>query len=430
LSQSTATGDLPSLRLRLLRLAITSVVFFAFPLTFFHRMGMAVIAGDLEGAFTLSASALGLLGAAYFYPYALMQIPVGVMVDTIGARRVLTVGFGVASVGALLFALAFSFEQALAGRLLIGLGSAAVFLTAQRIFINWYPPRQFALMGGLLNTAGNFGGLMAAMPLAMAATAFGWREVFLGVAASMIAVTLFGLLVLRDRPPEGWQRKGRHQTAPQPSLRETLALVVKARQAWLIAAGLLPIFGTRFAINGLWGGPFLTDVYGLDPAQVGAILMSMTLAAALGGPVVGYLSDRVVRSRKRLVVAGSLGFTLCLVPMVVATDAIPLPGLYLLMIALGLLFSIWLPAFAQTKDLYPAALATTVLSVVNFAATLGGALYQQLLGVIIGLFEKTASGYPPDAYRAAFGFCLATTAISTALMALSREKPGDSRGLS
>lgn len=419
---------LPSVRshwFTLHRLVLTAVLFVSFFWVYFQRMGLPVVIPQLEATFGLSAVALGLLGAAYFYPYALMQIPVGVLVDALGARWILTLFVGAAGVGSLLFAWAGSFEEALAGRLLVGIGASAVWLAAQRLFVCWYHPRQFATINGLMNAVGNLGGLTASMPLAVVAAALGWRPAFALVGGILLSMAALCVVVVRDQPhggaPRPPQKAGSAVGRALPSITGNLRLVLCNREIWLLSAAMLPFVGTRFGFQSLWGGPYMTDVHGLDSAEVGLLLMVMSLAVALSGPIVGYLSDKVFTSRKRFSVLGFSLYTVVWVPLAFATDSVPVPVLYLLVIGMGCGSSFWLTVFAQTKEMYPVALAGTALAVVNFSSTLGGAVYQQAMGVVIGLFEKTGGGYSVSAYSAAFLFCLVSAALSTALVSISKE---------
>lgn len=406
------------------------MVFAAFFWVFFQRMGLAVIAPELESSFELSAVELGLLGSAYFYPYALMQLPVGILVDAAGARRILTAFIGITGAGSLLFALALDFEQALAGRMLVGFGAAAVWLASQRLFVNWYHPRRFATVNGLMNAVGNLGGLVGSLPLALAAAIVGWREIFALVAAMLLGLAALCLAIVRDQPvgpPLGEAGKGRLRgnQGPRLPIRQGLRLVGSKGQLWLLAAAMLPFVGTRFGFQSLWGGPYLTDVQRMDAAEVGTLLMVMSLSVVVAGPAIGYLSDRVFTSRKTFSVVGFSLYTLCWVPLAFATDRIPTALLYLLVIGLGSFSCFWITVFVQAKELYPVALMGTALAVVNFTSALGGATYQQAMGVVIGFFEKTGVGYPAVAYSAAFGFCLASAAVATTLVALSKEaEPG------
>lgn len=387
-------------------------------------MGLAVITPELESAFQISAVALGLLGAAYFYPYSLIQIPLGVLIDAFGPRIVLGSFMAIAACGSILFGMGGSFELALLGRLMVGFGAGSVFISAQRLFINWFHPRQFATLSGFLNAAGNIGGICASLPLVALSALFTWQGVFASVGLIFLAVSALAFVALRDSPyerpamqdPRGNPRRGSWQ-----NVKDGARVVASQGDLWPLAVGLLPFVGPRFGFQSLWGGPYLTEIYHLSPEEIGTLMMLMSLSVVVFSPITGYLSDRVFRSRKWFAVGGMALNALCWVPFALTADRIPVPAFYVLVILLGALSCMWLPVYAQAKELHTAAVAGTVLAILQFTTSFGGAVYQQLLGVVIGFFPRTPAGYPVAAYAAAFGVCLASSAIAAIMVAISRE---------
>jgi len=150
----------------------------SFVLSFVHRTAPAAIAGELTQAFSISATVLGTLAATYFYVYTLLQIPVGVLADTLGPRRILTAGSTIAAAGSLLFALAPAWEIAAAGRTLVGIGVSVAFIAVLKISAVWFPPERFATLAGVTMFAGNLGAVAAGAPLAWAVSLTSWRVVF------------------------------------------------------------------------------------------------------------------------------------------------------------------------------------------------------------------------------------------------------------
>ncbi len=134
-------------------------------MAFFHRLAPGAIAGELQRAFATSSASLGLLAATYFYIYFAMQVPSGILADTLGPRKLFTAGALVAGIGSALFGLAPDFDLALAGRFLVGLGVSVAFISVLKLNAAWFPERRFATMTGLLMFLGNMGGLLSAVPL-------------------------------------------------------------------------------------------------------------------------------------------------------------------------------------------------------------------------------------------------------------------------
>jgi len=187
----------------LIRLALPMLVvlFLTGFANLFLRTSMGVLAPDLAVDLGLSATMLGAASSAYFFAYAAMQIPTGVMLDRFGARRAMTVLFGFAALGVAWFALARSDVEVIAARTLIGAGCAGVFAGAFFLLARWFPPERFSSYGGALNSFSMLGTFMAATPLAAAAATFGWRGSFVAVALFVLVLTVAGWLLIRDWPP-------------------------------------------------------------------------------------------------------------------------------------------------------------------------------------------------------------------------------------
>ncbi len=182
------------------RLIALAVVVAAYVLSFFQRFAPAGIAQDLAASFQTSAASLGVLAATYFYVYTLMQVPTGILVDTLGPRRILFLGGIVAGGGSLLFGMAESLNAALIGRTLIGLGVSVVFISMLKIIAVWFEEHRFASVVGLSMLLGNLGSVLAGAPLSWLAQAAGWRGVFVGVGILSLALAALAWLLVRDRP--------------------------------------------------------------------------------------------------------------------------------------------------------------------------------------------------------------------------------------
>lgn len=171
-----------------LRTTVLLLAIGAYLLSFFHRVAPAAIARDLAAAFETSAASLGVLAATYFYVYTVMQIPTGVLADTLGPRKILTLGGLVAGAGSLLFGLAPTFDIAVVGRTLVGLGVSVAFIAMLKLVAVWYEENRFATLTGTAMFIGNIGSVAAGAPLAWAAQAAGWRSVFVVVGILSLAI--------------------------------------------------------------------------------------------------------------------------------------------------------------------------------------------------------------------------------------------------
>src|SRR5512137_2865193 len=182
------------------RRLILAVVLASYVLSFFHRTAPASIAGELTRSFGIPRAVLGTLAATYFYVYTVLQIPVGVLADTQGPRRLLTWGSLVAGVGSLTFALAPAWEVAAAGRTLVGVGVSVAFIAVLKVNAVWFPANRFATLNGATLFAGNLGAVIAGAPLAWVVTRASWRAVFVGLALLSLGLGFATWIVVRDRP--------------------------------------------------------------------------------------------------------------------------------------------------------------------------------------------------------------------------------------
>ena len=174
-------------------------------LVYFHRLCPAVVAVDMMRDLEAGGPLLGLLGSAYFYPYAIMQLPAGLLSDSWGPRRSITAFFVMAFIGSVLLGLAPSVFVAIAGRTLVGLGVSMLFVPTMKVLAEWFRIREFATMTGILMAVGGLGSLSAAGPLALLSTWMGWRFSFVIVGVITLLLAILVWLFVRDRPADkGW----------------------------------------------------------------------------------------------------------------------------------------------------------------------------------------------------------------------------------
>lgn len=411
-----------------LRWAAFSLVALAYILSFFHRFAPAAIATDLQQAFQASGAELGALAATYFYVYAVMQIPTGVLVDTLGPRRILAIGGLVAGAGALLFGLADGLAAASLGRLLVGLGVSVTFISLLKLNAAWFHDRHFATLTGLSILLGNIGALLAASPLAWALGLVSWRTVFVAVGGLSLGVAALGWLAVRDHPgkaglPSMRELDGKAAHPPHVGhWYDGLAAVAKNRATWPGFWVNLGISGSFFAFGGLWAVPFLHDVYGMARSAAAAHTSMLLLGFAVGAFFVGTLSDRLGR-RKPVMIAGALLYCLCWLPLLSGVHMPPATG-YALFLAMGLGASGFTLTWACAKEVNRHALSGMATSVVNTGAFLGTGVLQPLTGWMI---DRAAAAHPAVAahtladYRAGLGAMLAFAATGLAATLFIRE---------
>lgn len=371
-------------RMRRLRWTSYTLVALGYMLAFFHRMAPAAIATDLQQSFMASGAALGALAAAYFYTYTVMQIPIGVMADTLGIRKIVAIGAALAGIGSLLFGMADTLAVATIGRILVGLGVSSMFISLMKLNSVWFHDRHFGTVGGMSILLGNLGAVLAATPLVWAVTHTSWRNVFVAVGIFSLVLAVLVWLFVRSNPGE----------AGLPSMRELegkeshpvhqghwfdgLLKVMKNRATWPGFWPNLGIGGTLFAFAGLWAVPYLRDVHGMERSVAANHTALLLFFFALGAMLSGMLSDRL--GKRVPVLLGGIGlYVLCWVPLVFAW---PLPGSlsYPLFALMGLGASGFTLSWASVKEVNPPALSGMATSVINTGGFLGAAILQPLVG--------------------------------------------------
>jgi sugar phosphate permease len=356
----------------------------AYMLAFFHRFAPAMVSAELSQAFGISAAALGSLAAMYFYIYTAMQMPAGVLADTLGSRFAVTLGNIVAGAGSVLFGLAETFATASIGRFLVGLGVSVVFVGLMKSNTVWFSERRYGTISGLTLLLGNLGAIAATGPLALILMHVEWRTLFIVLGIFAMALGILSWLLVRDKPEDlGFPsvREMEGQAAHAPRTRHwihDLRAVLGNRRLWPGFVYDFGLAGSLFGMLGLWAVPMLRDVHELSRGEASVYTTLATAAFALGCLASGALSDRLHR-RRPVLRAGALVYLLTclgllLLPWRPGAAAL---GLFAL---LGLSAGSFVVAYAHAKEVTAPALSGMAIALVNTGLFLGTALFQPLFG--------------------------------------------------
>jgi len=366
-------------------------------LVYFHRLCPAVVAEDMRRDLEAGGSLLGLLGSAYFYPYALMQLPAGLLSDSWGPRKTITLFFCVAFGGSVMLGLAPNVYVAIVGRTLVGIGVAMLFVPTLKVLAEWFRIKEFAMMTGILMAMGGIGSYAAATPLAYISTWIGWRQSFVLVGAFTLLLGILVWAFVRDRPSVmGWPSPAA-DTSGKPA--ETMSLgrgmkrVLSEARFWPLAVWFFFTCAIFFSFIGLWGGPYLMQVYGLTKPQAGHILSLAAVGMILGSPFLSWLSNRVFRARKPVLIMGSIFMVAVTGVLYLFTSRIPLPAYYPICLIVGIFSGAMVTiGFTTNKELFPVSIAGTATGLVNFFPFAGGAVFQVVLGVVLEKQGLNAQG--------------------------------------
>jgi len=386
-----------------LRPVILLRVFIPFALGYFlsylFRTVNAVIAPDLVRDVGVDPASLGLLTSAYFLAFAAFQLPLGVLLDRYGARRVEAALLLFAAAGAFIFARAETLTGLMLGRALIGLGVSACLMAAFKAFTIWFPPERLPLANGIQMISGGIGALAATTPVELSLQLTDWRGVFL----ILSGVTVLAAICVFVFVPE------KEGTQSGETLREQLGgirRVFTSRTFWTIAPWAVTAQAAYLSISGLWSGPWLRDMANYDRMAVANTLMGVSLAMIAGYFAFGALAERLARRNIQpmtVAVAGMLIFIFVQCMLVLQWTALTLP----LWVLFGFFGTACILPYAVLSQSFPRNLsgrANTGLNLLVFVAAFAA---QWVIGLIIDLWPQTASGgYNATGYSTGFGLIM------------------------
>jgi len=418
---------IPSI-LRRKKLVLFAAVSLVYCYVSFHRVTLAVISDLLVGEFHLGPAQLGLLGGVLLYCYAFLQLPAGYLADNVGAKRTVLLSLALATAGTVLFAVAWSYSAAMAGRILIGAGISCIYLSLIKILSAWFDEHEFGTVLGLLMSLGMLGNMLATTPLALSVEAVGWR-----VSYGFVALLTLGLIALvyfrvRNTPNDEPAHIASPLSQPGESgwdrtilFFRTICALMRNR-SYLMLVIFMIAGSSQQGFQSLWAGPFLSRTYGFSLIEVGNALLWYSAGGICGAPLWGLLSDRLVKSRKRVLVWGSLlsiavWFIPAFLPQALPREVIP-SFLFLMAMAAGG----GVLTHAMVREAFSIEILGIAVGIINFFTFLGGAAFTQLMGNIVALFPKTDGGYPLIAYQATLMLVFGTWIIRLLSLALTEER--------
>lgn len=379
-------------------IAVVTTLGALYIVSMFLRNSVGVIAPNLAAEIGLSPIQIGLLSSIYFFAFAAMQLPLGVALDRFGPKLCMLVSLSVTILGCAVFALARDAAGLVLGRALLGIGTASFLMAPVALYARWFPPERFSTFAGIQLGIGSLGALFATAPLAYATAAFGWRGTFFGVAAIAIVIGILIWLIVSDDPP------GATTAQRRESLRESVAgiwEVIRTPSMGRIFLVQLSSYPSYVLVVGLWGGPYLTHIYGYDLRGRGDVLfvaaLTQVVASFFWGP-----SDRIFGRYKLPVIIGT---STCLASllMLAGLGHLPLPLLLAAFVLIGFSTGMTSLVMAHGRTLVPQRLLGRTITLLNIGTMGGGFLVQFVSGAIIDLFPTSAGAYPLEAYRLVFG---------------------------
>lgn len=390
-------------------------------LNFVNQAGrgvMAVIGPVLAVQYGLSASELGLLASVLFFAYCLWQLPVGVLLDLYGPRRVQTWMGLTAAAGFALFAVSDGLLEFMVARAMIGVGIAAGLMAVLKANSQFYARAQVAGVTGIAMFLAASGSLMSTTPVEALLPSIGWRGVFWILVAITLAASLWIFTSVQDKPGQpsrGWRAE----------IRVIQAIATDAR-FWRLTPliALMSIF--TFTYHGLWAGPWLRDVAGLDGYARATTLFGYAVGMMIGGLAMGQLTSRVqLRGHAPMLVPAGCAILMLVIQVGLMFGPTDFISVTLLWSLLALIAAAGPPGYAVIAQLFPVEQMGRASTVIN-TVVLGGAFaMQSLIGWILDLWPRTAAGgWDPKGYRWALALSMAmqVAALAWAWRHLGRQQ--------
>jgi len=409
-----------------------SILVIAFITVFFHRLSVGSVADELTREIPMNSVTLGNLTAMNYYAYALMQIPVGILVDRIGVRKINFYGLLVTAAGSILFGLAHTLEAAYLSRFLVGIGSSVIIVSIFKIQATWFSLSRFSALSGLTSFFGNFGSLLALYPLTFLSLTFGWRNVFYWMAGISLLLALLVLWGVRDARtgiyspsretaatgPISRSSRKNFQTSEHTSievkpapfltyLKESLSSVLKNPKTWPNVLTLFAFTGSSTTLLGLWGIPLITQIYSLDKATAAGYVTFATFGFILGAPLVS-LWVRLLKGIRPALLAGTgLNLLLWIYITIIAggQPAIQLwPAFFFIF---GLLIMTHILAFSNVTAVNPLHYSGIATAITNMAEFIGSSIASLTIGLILDFSGNPTAAWWVILSMAALGFIAA-----------------------
>jgi len=352
------------------------ILVFGFVIVFFHRLAIGSVADILMVDLKLDSVQIANLTAMTFYGYALMQLPVGIMVDTIGVRKICTVGMAVTAIGSILFGLTDVLALSYLARLMVGVGTSVIIVSIMKLQATLFPVNMYSTLSGLTSLFGNFGAFFATIPLTFLALNLGWRETFviLGIITGILSVLIFIFV------KEGQE----YHEDNRINVKEAVKFVLTNKKVYPDFFIMVFFVGSLTAVLGLWGNGYLRNVYQITSEQAAYYLSFITYGFIIGAPIVGKLSDYLGGEIKKILLIASGGYVLIWIYVLVFSQGQPpvsqWPILFFLM---GLFIICHILVFSNVKEVNPLKYTGIAISIVNIGEFVGSGLVSLIMGYMI-----------------------------------------------
>ncbi len=403
------------------------ILVFAFVIVFFHRLSIGAVSDLLTADLNLDNIKLANLTAMTFYAYALMQIPVGIFVDTLGVRKLCTAGMFVTAIGSIFLGLSSSIAMAYISRFLVGLGTSVIIVSVMKIQATLFPAKMYSSLSGLTSFFGNLGAFFATYPLAYIATHFGWRSIFIILGGITFVLSALIFIVVKERPKASRDNStvDINGLGISPTfVKQALKSVVFNKATWPNFFAMVFFVGSLTSVLGLWGVNFLSITYGFTTEKASYYLSFMTYGFIIGAPIIGRLADVVGGHVKRILFPATIIYAISWFYMlIICKGAPPVSQLPIIFFIMGLSIIAHILIFTNVKDVNEPEYTGIATSLVNVGEFVGGGLISYGIGVYIqSNAGQSVTAVSAEIFRNGMLFVLVSAILS--IVAVASMQPG------
>ncbi len=408
------------------RWVILAIAIFAYTVVIFHRMSPAVMADAIMLDLGVNAAFMGLLASAYFYPYAVLQIPSGILSDKTSPRKLISLALGLTCVGTFVFATASNGTIAFLGRLGVGIGCSLILMPAYKALADWFSQKTYVIIvSSVLAVAVGVASALAGAPLSYFVENFGWRLSTQGLTIITLVATLLAWFFFKDATQEKTENTQEQEESPlqKLSIMQSIKIILSKRNFWILTLAFTANAAILFSFVGLWAGLYYTNVVGLSRQEMSSLL-SIAAIIAIVTPIAFATLASKLPSRKGLIVAANGIFFAMMLYFFVQNGSFGSTEIFVW----GILLSIVLnsPAgvyMASVREVFPKNIASTANGLLYSFAMFGSAVFQPLIGVLLD-----SAGYTDTLTATMFNpvcwLYLITTGVAFMTMFFIQEKEG------
>ncbi|SKC86356.1 MFS transporter [Maledivibacter halophilus] len=402
------------------RWLIWGVIVLAYAIKFFHSLSMGVVKDTIIAEFALTETTFVSIGNSFFYIYLIMQIPTGLLVDTLGARKTASYGTLIAAFGIILFSFSHSVALLYVGRGMVGLGTSVVFVSILKIQSEWFKESEFGTMTGITCFIGVLGGALAQTPLALMVSNIGWRNSFRGIGIVSMVVAAAIYFIVRNTPkelgmPSVKELEGKLNEDKSESNEDNISImtgllqVLKNPKTWPVFFMYAGFYGTYVIMMGYWGTSFISSVYGKSTIQSSNYITAGVLGSAIGSMVIGNISDKIRSRKKPLLISGGL-YVFTWVFIVFAKGGQPPSFLLLpLIFMVGFMSCAYVISWPCIKEVNHPKYVGVSTSVANIGGFFGTIVLPPIVAKVFDKYSLTLS--PAALYQKAFTVVLIAAVI-------------------